>query len=649
MMPLRRSLFPAVLVLGLVACQPGSGPYGGGDGPQRRPTTGSGTVFARINGLVQLEGADDYSGIQVYVPGTSLISITDANGYFAFQRVPPGSYEVSAKTAGHEQGAVGQVEVGPLDHDKAFSLPPVMLNAVKKTEAADRTRQLFGSVRGRVHLDGIDPDEDFEFDWSACTIELVDTPYRTSCSADGRFLLWNLPPDSYQLRARIEGFIPRTQRVRLLPGASLDLLKIAMKPAEGVASNRRIAGFVELIDAAGGPSNDFDLIVVEIAGRDDLVTKLGPDGSFSFTGLAPRTYIIRAKGEGYRLEKLVEVDLSDLKSIEVQLTMRATGPPQGAPARITGAAIKNAPDLTDMSGIQVALTGSSLMAITDAAGLYAIESIPPGTYELIAQANGFEPARASLELAPGDDVSLEDLVLEQVLDFPVVLGTDPPDGARNVMIEEVIPISVRFSKKMNTATLIEAISIDPPVRFDVEPGGALRDPDADLARILLFGAGPEPVAYFQTRYRITISEDARDNEGLPLEEPFKMDITTGRPAIIRTNPADDQIKGNIGPASPISVYFNVAMDPATLGTDTLRFRPRLPMSPNISVRPDPQTRWSILNIRATWQPDTRYRVTIGRRARTIGRDTLDNTPYSMEFRTEKLVEYEMPDVPEGVR
>ena len=55
----------------------------------------SGNKPARIVGQVLLQDRkDDASGIQVYVPGTAMVSISDKEGRFALEGVNPGEYEV---------------------------------------------------------------------------------------------------------------------------------------------------------------------------------------------------------------------------------------------------------------------------------------------------------------------------------------------------------------------------------------------------------------------------------------------------------------------------------------------------------------------------------------------------------------------------
>ena len=281
--------------------------------------------------------------------------------------------------------------------------------------------------------------------------------------------------------------------------------------------------------------------------------------------------------------------------------------------------------------------------MTDTSGQYAIPSIPPGSYTVIAQAEGFETAeQGPIELKAGDDLELDDLLLEPIRNYPEVLQTEPKNGARDVQIKREIPITIRFSKKMAPESLRQAIRIEPQVAFRVYAGRELPDLDFDLVRIILSGAIEEPVAQFRTRYTITIADTASDFEGLTLQEPFKMSFTTGSPAVISTQPANNEVKPTINIAEPVAVYFNAPMDHASLTMAALRIQPAPSETPTLYIQEDPLTGWTRLYIASNLRPDTEYRITVNQRARTVGKNSLSNTPYTFKFRTAKLYQFRLP-------
>jgi hypothetical protein len=526
-----------------------------GAAPPATPTPTPPPAPASVAGEVRLEGQPDSSGIQVYIPGTSQLSITDRAGRYLLSGIAPGEYEVAARAEGYVAASLGKVTVEPAPRPRQYTMASATLkrSAPPTPEPAAAASRL-GSINGRLRSS-----TDEEVDWSFCSVSLDQTPYRVAAASDGSFLLWNLPPDQYRLEARMPGFEPASVAVRVLPGSAPTSVTLTLGPAAGEGGG-----------AAGGG--------------------------------APQP----------------------------AATPAATS---ATTARVYGVAFKDEPGQADMSGITVSLAGTSLSATTDAEGKYVLENINPGNYQLIAQLEGYEPARLALELKAGDDLELEGLLLKARRNYPKVLQTTPANGARGVTVQPQIPLLVRFSKKMNPDSLRRAVRIEPEVAFQVVSG---RDTDNDLMRIVLYGTGQKPIARFRTRYTLTITPVATDFEGLTLQEPFQMSFTTGAAEVIRTTPASGERGVPLAPQSPVQIFFNAPMDYNTLTADTVRIQPSLSLMPIIGHRDDPTTGWTQMLITGMWQPDTDYRITILRRVRTVGNNSLANTPYTFRFRTGKM-------------
>ncbi len=69
------------------------------------PKTGS------IKGVVTLNDAEDHTGIDVYIPGTSFIAKTDKEGGFQLANVPPGFWTLVMEKDGYGSGALEDIEV----------------------------------------------------------------------------------------------------------------------------------------------------------------------------------------------------------------------------------------------------------------------------------------------------------------------------------------------------------------------------------------------------------------------------------------------------------------------------------------------------------------------------------------------------------
>ena len=601
------------------------------------------SVASTLLGVVLLEGQSDAGGTQVYLPGTSQVAITNARGEYRLDGIPPGQYAIEAQANGYQRAVIGAVDVPAGEGGKEYPLETYTLARLKRN-ADDRIAEAdFGAIRGSVKTSN--PRIPANFDWTRCRIELLGTVYRTNCMPDGQFLLWNLPPDQYTLTVIMEGFEPRVSEVRVLPGPPSETVQIMLRSLTA-SLDRVLSGSVVLLDADEEPSDLYEGILVQVIGQPGLTATPDLDGKFVMRNLPPGIYRLTASGAGYRAAEPMEINLTEVPEGNVELTLRTDDSLTGGTARISGMVLKDIDGETDMSGITVALAGTSRVAVTDALGQYSIEQIPPGSYQIIAKSEGFKSAsQGPVDLEAGQEIEIEGMLLDPVRNYPKVLSTTPADGADDVAISREIPIAVRFSKKMVPESLRRAVRIDPEVAFRVYAGGDLPQTDFDLMRIVIFGAEGEPVAQFRTRYTITIDTMAEDFEGLSLEEPYELTLTTGLPAVVATVPADGEIFEGLGSGVPVAIYFNAKMDRGTLDASSLNIRPRMKVLPGLSVDDDPVTGWTRLYINYNWQPDTKYDLTILPSARTLGRHRLTNTPYRFTFRTPRLTLDRQPTIP----
>lgn len=625
-LPLRGTIFllAGCVALLLTACHANEGAV---ETPVKESARAS--QPARIDGQVLLQGQDDASGIQVYIPGTSLISMTNEEGHFSLEGVGPGTYDVDARADGFVPARIGQVTVAPSNVSRQYALASVTLKP--RVKSAATTAGIPGSIQGKVS--SAIPAAAGERDWSQCSISLEKTPYRTTCDADGEFLLWSLPPDQYSMVVRLAGFEPGRVAVRVLPGPEPTKVEVQLQPAaESLGGTRQIQGSVELFGPDGGPTNDFDRITVTALNRTGVATGLNPDGSFTLANLAPAKYLISASGAGYTPPNPVAVDLTSATEQTIQLTLHAVATTSNTTGRIHGVALKNGEAENQNGGITVALAGTSFVAMTDETGQFSIGNIPPGAYKIVAQANGYISAeQGPIQIKAADDVTVNGLLLEQAKDYPVVLHTDPGDGSRDFTIQHEMPVTIRFSKKMNQDTLANALHIDPPVAYRIQPGS-----ETDAFHFVLFGFGEQPVARYKTRYTITMDENAADFENLHLQEPFTMNVTTGSPRIIGTDPSSKGLKAENGLTKPVAIFFNAPLDHQSIGNDVVRISPNSPITPIISLEDAGESGWTTIYVGTALQPDTQYRITVASRLRTTGNVAIANIPYTFTFRTAKL-------------
>jgi hypothetical protein len=548
-----------------------------------------------------------------------------------------------AHRSGHVTTPIGAFEIAEGAIESEFDLATVEMPAEIKSEAAPTTGSLRGIVFEGAETDS--PDGASVVGDARVTVE--GTGMRTIADETGRFLLWSLTPGDYRLRIEKEGYEPRTIEVKVAerppPAALSEELWVGLMRRAAASADRGIAGSLELYHPDGSPSNRFDLLTVRLIERPDRAATIAPDGTFAFEGLTPGTYSVLAAGEAFMPIDPLRVDLSERTNASVRVTMVHAQERTPEVGSIVGTALRALAGVEDMSGITVALAGTSMVALTDRQGRFRFRGVEPGVYEVLAQVAGFATASfEGVEVAAGGEIALDPLLLEPIFDYPMVIDADPAPGSRDVMVRREIPVFVRFSKKMRPESLKRAVSIEPAVEFQIFAGRERAETDFDLMLILIDGVSKTAPIGFDREYRVTIAEGALDYEGLAMQESARFAFRTGKAAVMQTQPADGARDAQVRPLDPVIVEFNAAIDPRSFDPRQVQIRPSLGVVPTMNLIDDSRTGWSSIQINATWAQDTEYAIALGRRLRTTGGQTLANTPYTFRFKTVKLV-----DAPHG--
>ena len=132
---------------------------------------------------------------------------------------------------------------------------------------------------------------------------------------------------------------------------------------------------------------------------------------------------------------------------------------------------------------------------------------------------------------------------------PVVVGSDPADGATGVPVDGAIDLE--FDRLMDTASVETAIHVDPSVGLHASwSGQAVR---------LVFDSRLQ----FGTTYTMTVGTTAADTGGDRLRSAFTLHFSTvaaGLEAVERV-PADNA--SGVGIRTPIAVRFDAPIDPET--------------------------------------------------------------------------------------
>ncbi len=195
------------------------------------------------------------------------------------------------------------------------------------------------------------------------------------------------------------------------------------------------------------------------------------------------------------------------------------------------------------------------------------------------------------------------------------IQTWPEDGAENVNLLAFGSLRITFPKKMNRASVENALTITPataPIFLWLA--------DHDLT---LYTGGPLRAL---TTYTVHIDDTARDLDGSPLPQPYEFSFTTEPVAVRGSSPANGQVFADFTTNLRIVLWFNTYIVRSTLAqawsivppvsgqfywTDNtyLYFQPTVPLAPN-----------------------TKYTVTIGAAMRDLHGARLP-VPFSFAFVT----------------
>lgn len=141
---------------------------------------------------------------------------------------------------------------------------------------------------------------------------------------------------------------------------------------------------------------------------------------------------------------------------------------------------------------------------------------------------------------------------------PIVISTNPVDGAINVPLNQIITVS--FNKEMNPKTVTSAsIYFDGNSRVD----GSLTYSDSTATFT------PSSPLIINTTYKGTVKTTVKDLKGNALQEDYVWTFSTGgtiAPMVISTDPAN--LDTGVALNKIITATFNMPMDPLTLNAST---------------------------------------------------------------------------------
>ena len=216
----------------------------------------------RIEGQVVLSDGRDSSGIQVFIPGSSALAMSDSKGRFRLANLPPGQYAVVAQHAGYLTLELGQVSISSTDNQETYKMLPAQLDPVATPEPP-MPEVVFGSIRGFIRLNWVN-ELPADQDLGGCRILLDGSPMQTFTNTDGSFTFWNLKPGAYALIAQWPDYEEFRTNVVVIGSKDPTFVDVVLNPLLSEQNRRQIFGAIEIFGLADEPIEDFSSFTVNV-------------------------------------------------------------------------------------------------------------------------------------------------------------------------------------------------------------------------------------------------------------------------------------------------------------------------------------------------------------------------------------------------
>ncbi len=310
------------------------------------------------------------AGVQVSVPGTTAVAMTQADGSYQLPELAAGIFKIVAAKSGYAN-VVADVSASS---GGAITFSPTLMQSTTT-----------GSITGRV----IDAASGQPLVGAMAQIAALGKAATTG--ADGSFAFPGLPTGALKLDVTAPGYVAASATAVITADGTINFQSIALGKTATPATNGTIEGQVR--DESTGQV--LAGVQVTATGASALVASTAADGSFRLANVVPGNYLITASKAGYdnvtgggMVEAGVLVNFSP--------SMRATAPKQ--PGVIEGK-VTDAASGTSIAGATIAVSGPVQLTATSAAdGTFRFASVPAGQVVVTISKSGYLTATGNAQV-----------------------------------------------------------------------------------------------------------------------------------------------------------------------------------------------------------------------------------------------------------
>jgi hypothetical protein len=284
-----------------------------------------------------------------------------SDGGFRFAAVADGSYQ-----AGVDKEGFARPERVPVMVAEGAGVQGIELRLTRGASVVGRVTGVEGSELARVQI----------------IAQGRGLPLGGRVEPDGSYRIDSLPEGEWRVRAELPGTALYAEGVvRLEPGASEARLDLEMEHGYELSGRVR----------RGGAPVSGETIGLEGPGGRRSVADTDADGRFRFSGLAAGTYRLRLGNPFGRATRDETIDLQADRDVTLDIPT----------AQVTGRVV-DAADSSPLPGATVQLVAENGLILgqaqADSRGLFVIRDVAPGPWRLRAQANGYAPGEATVQV-----------------------------------------------------------------------------------------------------------------------------------------------------------------------------------------------------------------------------------------------------------